>query len=115
MYPKEYKAICGQPNAFSRFALEETARALAVEQPALSQRLMGELHQVPVPKPAMHNGGPETDFFQVELTEAELEQIISCMFDCEAAAVSPEGDTTPQASYFAALVDCWSRYAQEDD
>ena len=68
---------------------------------------MAQLSQAPIAKPPKHIGGPETDFFQVNLTEEEVEQIICHLFDREAAAVSPDGETTVLASYYAGLVDFW--------
>ena len=62
-----YKELCDRPNVLSRWMLTETASLL---EPPLRQRLLAQL-ATPLPKPADHRGGPDTDMFEVALSEAD--------------------------------------------
>lgn len=70
-----YKRICESPDHFSRWALELTAGILSDR--AIVRKIMSTVADRPVAKPADHRGGPETDYFRVELDEAAARQVIA--------------------------------------
>jgi len=63
----------------------------------------------PIKKPSKHQGDESTDYFDVRvLPPAILRMIGLHLFTAEADAVSPTGETTPEASRNAGMVDIWS-------
>ncbi len=110
MDARSYKGLNIQADVFRRAALEATLDAVAGHDPSLASSLQEVLAKPPVPKPAEHSGGPATNLFQVELTPRQTDAIVDSLGLHEAAAVSPEGETTPKASYYADLLDLWLQY-----
>jgi hypothetical protein len=109
MNAAEYKMACQQPATFSRFIIEETARLLTTDS-KLKARLEAISTQEPIQKPTLHNGERNADYFPVNLSQAEAAEIIDILLSAEAEAVSPDGETTPYASFIVRLVDVWSAY-----
>jgi len=62
----EYKSLCDQPFAFSRWMLEQTV-ALVREQAALADALTMVLGGPVLTKPVDHKGGRDTDMFYVRI------------------------------------------------
>jgi hypothetical protein len=110
MNANEYKTKCQQPHVLRRPTLEATARIVAQANTDLAVRLHGIVAGQPIPKPASHTGNAETDFFEVDLSREEAHAVLSILLSAEADAVSPHGETTPQASSLADIVDLWGRY-----
>ena len=108
MTTEEYKIICSKPNAIGRDTIYETLRAIQGEDASLIAELEGILEKPPIEKPSKHEGGPNTDFFLIDLKQETLEKIVETLFDREAGAVGIDGETTPAASRFAMLVDTWN-------
>ena len=109
MDTRQYKAICELPDVMSRGVLEDSAREISLHLGLLLREI---LEGAPVPKPKLHNGDESTDYFHVDIGLEEAEETASDLLSAETDAVSPEGDTTPEASYIASLVDEWNRYIE---
>ena len=62
---EDYKRLCERPDYFSRWALQLTGET--VSDPALRKTLADVTRRAPLDKPADHRGGPETDYFQVDV------------------------------------------------
>jgi hypothetical protein len=106
----EYKLICSRPDAFDRGILEATAQELSSSHPPSASRLREALEGAPIPKPELHTGGGDTDYFIVKLDTAEAEQIVEYLLDAEAEAVGWRGETTREASRISGLIASWVRY-----
>jgi hypothetical protein len=106
----EYKRATCSPDAFRTAELEATVRVLRANRSPLADAV-SRIARTPIPKPALHTGGPETDFFRVDASFEFVDELVGELLDAEAAAVSPEGHTTPEASHRASLVGRWTRYS----
>lgn len=82
-----YKDTCDRPDVLSRWMLTETASLLDAP---LRQRLLDLLAR-PLPKPADHRGGTDTDMFEVALSEAEAHAVRLAV-----ERSSQAGTTTPR-------------------
>jgi len=109
-----YQSLCNQPNAFPRAVLEATRRAVSSNL-ELESALRKELERAPIPKPPLHDGGRETDYFLIAVGENEAEQIVDLLFNAEVASVGLDGETTAMASGYASLIDLWSNYLEFND
>lgn len=87
------------------------------ESAGLHKKLKSALASAPIEKPVGYVGGEESDFFEVLLTEDEMQDLVDVLFDLEAAAV-PQGDglgfeketiQAREASRIASLVDEWNK------
>jgi hypothetical protein len=105
----EYKKTTASPDVFGAADLQATVTCLRTCGSSLAQAI-AEASRTPIPKPPLHRGGPDADFFRVELPLEVVTELVGELLDAEAAAVSPEGTTTPEASRRASLVDRWGRY-----
>lgn len=102
-----YKQQSESKNAFSRNVLEETVRAIRPVNVGIADKIQSLLDSGPVQKPQKHKGGPETDFFMVELDQSEIEVIVEVFANLEVTNISPDGRTTSEASHYASLLDAW--------
>ena len=109
MDARQYKVLTSRPDVFARGELDETARVLRTVDVRLAGRLEA-LERAPVPKPPRHRGGARTDCFRIDAPHALLAEVVDALVDAEAAAVGQDGETTPEASARADLVDRWTRY-----
>jgi len=107
---EEYKNICNKPNVFQRGLLEASERELVLRHLPSAYHLQEILIDSPISKPRLHNDRKDADYFLVKLDVAKAEEIVEYLVDAEADAVGREGETTPQASHYASLVDVWMRY-----
>lgn len=97
---RDYRTQCEARNAFSRFALEALADMLGdARQRARLTRVMQSGR--PLPKPADHLGGPETDFFLLQFSRPEVAELLAGL-NPEASGLSPG-----KARH---LVICWREY-----
>jgi hypothetical protein len=117
----EYKQITSLWNVKRRNIIEESLALIQGESPDLEKKLESTLASNPVQKPNEHDGGKESDFFRVLITESEMQDLIDLLFDLEAAAV-PQGDgigfekeamQSREASRIAGLVDEWNKLNAE--
>jgi len=67
--------MCESPNHFSRWALELTRGIL--REPPIVRKIVSTMDGRPLEKPADHRGGPETDYFRIELDEATVHHVIA--------------------------------------
>ncbi len=104
----KYRELCARPDVLRRGELEETVSTLRrLRSPDV--RLVEEiLEQPPIEKPVIHAAGSEADFFFVTLDTDVVESIVDQLLEAEAAAVPNGGETTPEATRFAELVDLWN-------
>ena len=105
-----YHEQCSSPASFSRKQLENTLEALQQAKSEKEELISAVLGSSPIEKPKQHIGGPETDYFEVSMSEFSAELIIEVLGTLEVQNVSPEGLTTPLASHYAGLLDRWIRY-----
>ncbi len=113
MNSKDYKAITGRPDCFSRDSLDSTMSILVEMNPGSAERIkrcFDRCEAVPLPK--LYIGDGVADYFIVNLSAEDVELITDALFDAEARAVGPDGDTTAEASFAAGLLDRWSLYLE---
>ena len=103
-----YKTATSSPDAFSSTDVDATLRCLRTTGSPLSEALASASRQQ-IPMPPLHRD-PSAVFFRLELTVQLVSAILSELLAAEAAAVSDDGFTTPEASQWADLVDKWARY-----
>ena len=112
METKKYQTICNNSSSFSRLELEQTLDALEKAKSNIISLVDGVLKSKPIEKPSKHQGGKETDYYHVHIAINDAEVIVEELGTLEAQAVSPEGNTTPEASYYASLLDRWLSYVE---
>jgi hypothetical protein len=110
MNANDYKQICSRPDVLQRAVLEQTARVIQIDLPAHAEHIESILGESPVSKPAQHNGGNETDYFYIDLSDEEAGEIIEYLLEKEAGAIGVDGNTTAEASSLGRLVDLWTQY-----
>lgn len=76
----DYRARCDSGDVVSRWLLEQTAALLDdCGEPALAAQLRGVLTGPALDKPADHRGGPETDFFVLDIDAPTVRSIAQCV------------------------------------
>ena len=75
--------------------------------PLIANKLQAIISAGPIEKPEKHRGGPETDFFQVQLDQSELEVIVEAFCELEVSNLTSRGATTLTASHYATMLDIW--------
>lgn len=108
MNAAEYKGIKDSPDVFSEAELEATVRRL--QQTVAARKTIIGAMRTPLPKPPLHQRAPCSDYFRLSLSAESVNEIVDALGIAEVSAVSPEGETTPEASYLADLVDRWCHY-----
>jgi hypothetical protein len=108
----EYRLLQQSPRVFRRSELSSTCRLLGEAWPGISASISRILEGEPIAKPLQHTGGPDTDLFDVAVPLLEARQVCGHLLSREAAAVSPDGDTTALASTISSLLDRWTRYVR---
>ena len=86
---ERYKALCDSPDVCSRWLLEQTLEL--VGEPALAKRLRDHLQAGPLPKPDDHEGGSETDMFQMSLILSEVQALHQRVAQAAAAGSTTSG------------------------
>ena len=108
MDESQYKRLCAQPDVMRRDSIRATAALVRENHAALAARLSALLAASPVPKPAGHSGGPESDFFYLDLDAAGLDEVATALGDLE-AKLAETGAPADQISLAATLLDRWSK------
>lgn len=103
----EYRQITNSVNVFSRGVLEETICVIRTVNPLIANKLQAIISVGPIEKPEKHQGGSETDYFQVQLDQSELEVIVEAFCELEFSNLSSKGETTLTASHYATVLDIW--------
>ena len=121
MDSEEYKQIKSKWNVKSRNIIVDTMVLIKSESSALYRKLEITLAGGSIAKPSGHTGNAETDFFEVKLTEEEVQGLIDLLFDLEAASVPQGGGLgfdkeavqAREASRRASLVGEWNKLNAE--
>ena len=95
---QRYKTLCDRPNVMSRWMLKETACLVPA---ALRPPLCAAMAQTPLPKPADHKGGEQTDMFEVVLQDS-VGAILAAVEAAEA-----RGETTTRGRGLGGFVAAW--------
>lgn len=102
---ERYKAVCDEPGVVSRWLLERTAAWLEQNAdgaaPALAATLRKAANAPPLPKPADHKGGAETDMFEAPVPLAAAKAVLAAMQRLAA---------TPSALPLKAAAAAWAEY-----
>jgi hypothetical protein len=106
----EYKLTTSSPDVFTRGDLTLTLTSLEAEE--LRTPVREALLGTPVPKPPLHAGSASSDYFRLALPVDTVDTILDQLLLLEAGAVSSDGETTPEASRLADLVNRWGRYRE---
>jgi hypothetical protein len=99
-----YKTLCDTPDVCSRWLLEQT---LELDEPALAQRFGDDMSAGPLPKPDDHEGGSETDMFQMSLTLPEVRMVCRRVEQAMAAGETTSGTRERGLGGF---VETWREY-----
>ena len=95
---ERYKTLCDRPDVMSRWMLKETACLVPA---ALRPPLCAAMTQTPLPKPADHKGGEQTDMFKVALHDV-VDGILAAVEAAEA-----RGETTTTGRSLGGFVAAW--------
>ncbi|MDZ8119527.1 hypothetical protein, partial [Pontiella agarivorans] len=111
MNSSEYKMMTAKPNVLRRSFVEETISALTqTDSNKLIQILEEQLQHPSIPKPNEFAGSKLDEWIELSISEITTEEIVEQMGFLEVAHVSKEGETTPLASKFGAMLDVWNTY-----
>lgn len=102
-----YKALCDAPDVCSRWLLEQTLEL--VDQPALAARLGEDMARGPLPKPDDHEGGDETDMFQMTLS---LDEVRTLRQRVERAGADGTTTSGTRDRGLGGFVETWREYEQ---
>jgi hypothetical protein len=117
MNSEEYKRITNQWNVKRRNLIEDSLALVEKESEELAEMLRKTLVGVPIENPTLHTGDMDTDYFKVQMSEEEMQNLIDLLFELEAASV-PKGDgvgfekeafQAGEASRIALLVNEWNK------
>ena len=102
---ERYKAICDEPCVVSRWLLEHTAATLEQNADGAASALAATLrvaaNKPPLPKPADHKGGAETDMFQTPVPLTVAQAVLAAM---------QRPDATPSALPLKGAAAAWAEY-----
>ncbi|QNH61992.1 hypothetical protein [Hymenobacter sediminicola] len=110
MSANEYKRLKEQDNVLDFETLNTTRNLLEkAGQQELAQHITKIIENGSVSKPSLHNNLDRwTGFYQVTLTDGEIDLVISLLLDKEADALDENYETTAAASFYASMVDRWN-------
>jgi sugar-specific transcriptional regulator TrmB len=114
MKAEEYKRLISESNIFGQAALNETLKEVISRQEfELAKEIKRVLENNRIMKPELHAKPYDntTDYFKVDLNSDQVEKIIEIFIDLEASSIGENGETTPRAAFYAALVDKWGKLA----
>ncbi len=113
----EYKKKLSRWNVKRRNIIEDTLALLKGENVELYKKLLPILNDKPIEKPSKHAGGRDSDYFEITLSENDVQKIIDELFNLEACAVptgtgigfEEEAIQSREANRIARLVDEWNK------
>lgn len=105
-----YKFKTNDPCAFRKADLEKSLIVLKANKAKEASLIELAFHHGPIQKPKKHTHPNDFDFYWVNCSAEAANNIASYLFDAEAAAIPDSGETTPEASRYADLVDIWSNF-----
>ena len=103
-----YKARCNQPDAWSRWMLEQTLELLA-GRPDLAAPLRRAMAGAPLAKPQGHKGRAATDMFVLDLGLAAASAIAKCVEAAVAEGLETRGT---QGRGLGGFREAWREYAE---
>ena len=114
---KEYKRITSLWNVKRRNIVQGSLALIKAVNSPLSHKLESTLRSAPVEKPESHTGGKESDYFEVQISEDEMQELVDTLFELEAEAVpqnegidfEKEAMQARDANRIASLVDEWNK------
>jgi len=121
MDSQEYKQIQSRWNVKRRNVIVDTMVLIKSDSAGLYRKLEATLAGAPIEKPNGHKGSEETDYFEVQLTEEEMQDLVVLLFDLEAASV-PQGNglgfeeeamQAREGSRIGGIVDEWNKLNAE--
>ena len=114
MNSEEYKKLVNQRDVLDHTTLNVTLKELVSRQEfKIAEGLKRIFEYNKIAKPDLHSKPHDISvtYFKVDLSPEAIKTIIDIFFDLEASHVNESGNTTPTASFYASLVDRWSRLA----
>src|SRR5262245_27665244 len=115
MNAEEYKKLVSQKDVLDHTTLNVTLKELVSKQEfKLAGNIKRILEHNKIPKPDLHSKPRDTSvtYYKVDLPSDDIVTIIDIFLDPEAGHVDENGNTTPTASFYASLVDKWTRLAE---
>ena len=110
MDQNEYKIKINDPCAFRKNVLEDTLIILKVHSAPETLIVENTIKSAGIEKPSTHQHPEGYDYYWVKCTAEEADAIASYLFEAEYTAVPDSGETTPEASRYAQLVDVWTNF-----
>ena len=110
MDQNEYKLKTNDPCAFRKNVLEETLKILKIHSAPEVSVIEKAFEKGGIEKPKDHHQPKEYDYYWVKCTAEEADTIASYLFEAEYTSVPDSGETTPEASRYARLVDIWTNF-----
>ena len=107
MNAADYRAVCARSDVLARRYIRAAQARLAPVRPDLAGALQRLLVSTPIPKPAEHQSGPESDYFRLDLATETIEDIVHVLGEIETHQLLAD---TPGllASATADLLDRWN-------
>jgi len=84
------------------------------------KRLQSEIDRIlrdnKIEKPELHNrkNDQTTDYYKLDLTDEDMESIVSMLFDREVFSLGLNYEPTRSASFYATMADKWNEFLIED-
>ena len=108
MDAEEYKRTAN-PYRFSKTTLEEILDILRSENAKETSVIEEALRKGGVGNPYTHDGRDDYNYFLVNCTEDEVNEIWDCLFRTESGSlVAPGGGATPETKRIGRLIGTWS-------
>ena len=108
MNEQEYKARISQQNTLGYSTLHITLIEMAAKK---EDRLITAIQRILkdnlIPHPENTPRDHASSFYQVDLSQQEIEKIRDIFLDLEAEYVNDNGTATPTAAFYASLVEKW--------
>ena len=106
----EYKIKIIDPCAFRGNILKDTLKILKTHSASEASIIEEAFESGGIPKPLIHQQPEGFDYYFVKCTADEADAIASYLFEAEYTAVPESGETSPEASKYAQMVDIWTNF-----
>ena len=104
-----YKALCDQPDYWSRWMLEQCVELFQqLDEPDLSLALQQVLHTQPLAMPDDHHGHPTTEMFQLRLSPSQYKAAVAAVSAAVAKGLTTSGTSSRGLGGF---LEAWREYA----
>lgn len=91
-----------------RADIRATASRLRGREPWLTRELDRLLESVPIPKPDLHDAGPDTDYLWLDLDADDVEGVHEALRDLENQLAQDPGADQTALTWVADLADRWN-------